>query len=60
MSNSGKRECVQMEKSVSDASFYYSVNMLRALLKMGLITKEEYKKIIALNAEYYGVETLEK
>ena len=40
----------------NNASFYYSVNMLRALLAMKLITEEEYKKIVALNAEYYGVE----
>ena len=38
----------------NNASFYYSVNMLRALLAMKLITEEEYKKIVALNAEYYG------
>ncbi len=40
----------------NNASFYYSVNMLRALLAMKLITEEEYKKIVVLNAEYYGVE----
>ena len=49
-----------MEKSIADASFYYSANMLRTLLEMGLITEEECKKIIALNAEYYGVKILEK
>ena len=40
----------------NNAGFYYSVNMLRALLAMKLITEEEYKRIVALNAEYYGVE----
>lgn len=40
----------------NNASFYYSVNMLRALLAMKLITEEEYKKIVKLNEEYYGVE----
>ncbi len=39
----------------NNASFYYSVNMLQALLAMKLITEEEYKKIVKLNAEYYGV-----
>ena len=39
----------------NNASFYYSVNMLRALLAMKLITEEEYKQIVNLNAEYYGV-----
>ena len=40
----------------NNASFYYSVNMLRALLAMKLITEEEYKKIVALNAEHYKVD----
>ena len=44
----------------NNASFYYSVNMLRALLAMQLITEEEYKKIVKLNAEYYGVRYSEK
>ena len=44
----------------NNASFYYSVNMLRALLAMKLITEEEYKKIVKLNAEYYDVEIGEK
>ena len=44
----------------NNASFYYSVNMLRALLAMKLITEEEYKKIVKLNAEYYGVKLTEK
>ena len=44
----------------ANASFYYSVNMLRSLLAMRLITEEEYKKIVELNAEYYGVEISEK
>ncbi|MBO5737459.1 MAG: hypothetical protein J6S04_06585 [Clostridia bacterium] len=44
----------------NNASFYYSVNMLRALLAMKLITEEEYKKIVKLNAEYYGVEISKK
>ena len=39
----------------NNASFYYSVNMLRALLAMKLITEAEYKKIVKLNAEYYGI-----
>ena len=40
----------------NNAAFYYSVNMLRALLAMKLITEEEYKKIVELNADYYGIE----
>ena len=40
----------------NNAAFYYSVNMLRALLAMKLITEEEYKKIMKLNAEHYKVD----
>lgn len=43
-------------KDQNNASFYYSVNMLRALLEMQLLTEEEYKKIVALQAEYYGIQ----
>ncbi len=45
------------EQVRNNAMFYYSVNMLRALLKMGLITKEEYEKIVGISAEYYTVKT---
>ncbi len=41
------------EQARNNAMFYYSVNMLRALLKMQLITKEEYEKIVEISAEYY-------
>ena len=42
----------------NNAAFYYSVNMLRGLLKMQLITEEECKKIIRLSAVYYGAEKI--
>ena len=44
----------------ANASFYYSANMLRVLREMQLITEEEYKKIVKMNAEFYGVEIGEK
>ena len=40
----------------NNAAFYYSVNMLRALLAMKLLTEEEYTKIVKLNAEHYKIE----
>lgn len=46
------------EQDKNNAAFYYSVNMLRMLLKMQLITEEECKKIIHLNAVYYGAEKI--
>ncbi len=42
--------------ATDNASFAYSVNLLRMLLKMQLITKEEYDRIVAISAEHYGAE----
>lgn len=42
----------------NNAAFYYSVNMLRMLLKMQLITEEECKKIIRISAVYYKAEKI--
>lgn len=36
-----------------DSAFYYSVCILKYLLKNGLINTEQYKKIIKINANYY-------
>lgn len=41
---------------VRNASFAYSVNMLRILREMKLITDEEYKKIIEISAKHYDVD----
>ena len=43
-----------MKKDSNNASFVYSVNLLRMLLGMELITKEEYNKIVAISEEHYG------
>ena len=40
------------------AAFAYSVNMLRMLTAMKLITEEEYRKILHLTAEHYGAEKI--
>lgn len=40
----------------NNASFAYGVNMLRLLLSMKLINEEEYKRIVEIQAEHYGVE----
>lgn len=39
----------------NNASFAYGVNMLRLLLSMKLISREEYKRIVKIQTEYYGV-----
>ena len=43
-----------MKKDSNNASFVYSVNLLRMLLGMELITKEEYNKIVATSEDHYG------
>lgn len=43
-------------KDTDNASFAFSRNMLRTLLKMHLITKDEYVKIIGISKEYYKAE----
>lgn len=40
----------------NNASFAWGVNMLRLLLSMKLITEEEYRRIVNIQAEYYDVE----
>ncbi len=42
--------------ATANSSFAYSVNILRMLLKMQLITQEEYERIVAISAEHYGTE----
>lgn len=44
------------QTAINNASFVYSINMLRMLLQMNLISEQEYNKIVAVSAEYYGVE----
>ena len=40
----------------NNAAFAWGVGMLRTLLAMKLITEEEYRKIVRIQAEHYGVE----
>ena len=46
------------EQDKNNAAFYYCINMLRLLLRSGLITEEEYKKIIRLSAKHYRCERI--
>ena len=48
-----------MEKhktAVNLSAFFYSLNMLKTLLGMRLITDEEFGTIANISAEHYGVE----
>ena len=40
----------------NNSAFYYAVYMLRNLLRMKLITEEEYKRTVRISAEHYGVQ----
>lgn len=43
-------------KVASLSAFYYSLNMLKMLRHMNLITDEEFARIAQLSAEYYDTE----
>lgn len=47
-----------MKNDSNNASFVYSVNLLRMLLGMELITEDEYNKIVAISEDHYGAKTL--
>ena len=40
---------VTNKTDVNNASFYYSVNMLKFLLKLRLISEDEYERIIHIS-----------
>lgn len=44
------------KEDVNNAAIYYSINMLKHLLKMKLITKDEYDRIVRISSEYYDTE----
>ena len=47
-----------MMNDKNNASFAYSVSLLRMLLKMQLITEEEYGKIVQISAAHYDAEKI--
>ena len=47
-----------MNMDINNSAFVYSVNMLRLLLKMQLITQEEYERIFQISAAHYGAEKI--
>lgn len=44
------------KEDINNAAFCYSANMLRHLLKMNLITEDEYDRILHISSKYYGTE----
>jgi len=47
-----------MNTDINNSAFCYSVNMLRLLLKMQLITQEEYNHILQISAAHYSIEKI--
>ena len=47
-----------MNNDVSNASFLYSVNLLRLLLGMKLISQDEYDHITSITAEHYQAQEI--
>ena len=47
-----------MNTDINNSAFCYSINMLRLLLKMQLITQEEYERILEISAAHYGTEKI--
>ena len=47
-----------MNSDINNSAFVYAVNMLRLLLKMQLITLEEYERILQISAVHYGTEKI--
>ncbi len=43
-------------KDANNAAFAYSVSLLRLLLRMQLITQDEYNRIVAINRTHYEAE----
>ena len=43
---------------INNASFVYSVSLLRILRDLNLITEDEYEKIAQISAEHYGADLI--
>ncbi len=46
------------KKDIGNSSFAYSVNLLKMLLTMQLITEDEYEKIAQISSEHYGADLI--
>lgn len=43
---------------INNTSFAYSVNLLKMLHAMQLITEDEYERITQISAEHYGADLI--
>lgn len=44
--------------NINNTSFAYSVNLLKMLLAIQLITEDEYERITQISAEHYGADLI--
>lgn len=47
-----------MTNDINNSAFAYSVNLLHLLLKMQLITQEEYERILQISTAHYSIEKI--
>lgn len=43
------------EQDEKNAAFVYSIHLLKMLLKMELISEQEFKRIKSISAQYYNI-----
>lgn len=54
----GTRPSLILQNDIGNSSFAYSVNLLKMLLAMQLITEDEYERIAQISAEHYGADLI--
>lgn len=47
---------IDRKKATNAAAFGYSMNMLNFLLSIGVLTVEEYNRILLISAEHYEMD----
>ena len=47
-----------MNNDINNSAFAYSVNLLRLLLKMQLITQEDLERTLQISAAHYAIEKI--
>ena len=43
------------EQDEKNAAYVYSIHLLKMLLKMELISKQEFEQIVRISAGFYGI-----
>lgn len=43
------------EQDEKNAAFVYSIHLLKMLLKMELISEQEFERIMGISARFYGI-----